>query len=99
VDPAGGLNALLPVPELLTVREVVDILKISPDSVTNKFQDFPGVIDIGQKASRYGRAYRQLRIPLDGFYAGIAGFIRMFGFHSNLESATCVVSMPSVRPY
>jgi hypothetical protein len=51
------------VPELLTVREVSEILRISPDSVTRRFQDFPGVIDLGHKETRFGRRYRVLRIP------------------------------------
>jgi hypothetical protein len=49
--------------ELLTVREVADILKISPDSVTRKLQNYPGVIDLGQPETRYGKRYRVLRIP------------------------------------
>jgi hypothetical protein len=53
----------LPIPELLTVREVADILKISTDSATRKLQDYPGVIDIGQPETRYGKRYRVLRIP------------------------------------
>jgi hypothetical protein len=51
------------VPELLTVREVAALLKISPDTVTRRFQRFPGVIDIGQPETRYGKRYRVLRIP------------------------------------
>jgi hypothetical protein len=53
------------IPELLTVREVAAILKTSEDTVVRRFENLKGVIDIGQKASRYGRAYRQLRIPAD----------------------------------
>jgi hypothetical protein len=37
------------VPELLTVREVATLLKISPAAVTRRFQDLPGVIDWGAK--------------------------------------------------
>jgi hypothetical protein len=51
------------IPELLTVREVAALLKISPESVTRKFQDFPGVIDLGSKETRFKRAYKVLRIP------------------------------------
>jgi hypothetical protein len=51
------------IPELLTVREVADILKISPDSVTRRFQNYPGVVDVGQPETRFGKRYRVLRIP------------------------------------
>jgi hypothetical protein len=50
------------IPELLTVREVADILKISPDSVTRKLQDYPGVIDIGQPETPTRKSYRKLQI-------------------------------------
>jgi hypothetical protein len=53
----------LEVPELLTVREVSVLLKVSPDSVTRKFQDLPGVIDLENKGTRFKRAYKALRIP------------------------------------
>lgn len=51
------------IPELLRVREVATLLKISPGSVTRKFQDLPGVIDLGSKETRVKRAYKVLRIP------------------------------------
>jgi hypothetical protein len=51
------------IPELLTVREVAKLLKISPDSVTRRFQALPGVIDLGSKETRFRRAYKVLRIP------------------------------------
>jgi hypothetical protein len=58
------------VPELLTVREVAALLKISPGSVTRRFQNLPGVIDLGSPETRFKRAYKVLRIPrpvLEGF--------------------------------
>jgi hypothetical protein len=51
------------VPELLTVRGVAAFLTISPDSVTRRFQGLPGVIDLGNKETRFKRAYKVLRIP------------------------------------
>lgn len=51
------------IPELLSVREVAAILKVSPDSVTRKFQTLPGVIDLGSPESRFKRSYKVLRIP------------------------------------
>ncbi len=61
----GGQHVPIQIPELLTVREVAAILKTSEDTVVRRFENLKGVIDIGQKASRYGRPYRQLRIPAD----------------------------------
>jgi DNA-binding transcriptional regulator YhcF (GntR family) len=54
---------MMEVPELLTVREVAALLKISPDTVTRRFQKFPGVIDLGVRETRFKRAYKVLRIP------------------------------------
>ena len=51
------------VPEVLTVREVAALLKISPDSVTRRFQNLAGVIDLGSPETRFKRAYKVLRIP------------------------------------
>jgi DNA-binding transcriptional regulator YhcF (GntR family) len=51
------------VPELLTVREVAALLKISPESVTRRFQNLPGVIDLGSPETRFKRAYKVPRIP------------------------------------
>jgi hypothetical protein len=51
------------IPELLTVREVSAILKISPESVTRRFQNLAGVIDLGSPETRFKRCYKVLRIP------------------------------------
>jgi hypothetical protein len=53
------------IPELLTVREVAALLKVSPDPrlVSRRFQNLPDVIDLGSKEKRYKRAYKVLRIP------------------------------------
>jgi hypothetical protein len=51
------------VPELLSVREVAAILKLSPESVTRRFENYPGVIDLGSPETRFARCYKVLRIP------------------------------------
>jgi hypothetical protein len=51
------------VPELLSVREVAAILKLSPHSVTRRFESYPGVIDLGSPETRFKRCYKVLRIP------------------------------------
>jgi hypothetical protein len=33
--------------EFLEVREVAALLEVSPGTITRKFQDYPGVIDLG----------------------------------------------------
>jgi hypothetical protein len=50
-------------PSLLTVREVAAILKLSPESVTRRFENYPGVINLGKPETRFKRAYQVLRIP------------------------------------
>jgi len=49
--------------ELLTVREVATVVKMSDDAVTRIFAKLPGVIDFGQAETRDKRRYRVLRIP------------------------------------
>jgi hypothetical protein len=49
--------------EFMTPQEVADILKVSVDTVVRRFEDFPGVIDIGSEETRHKRRYRVLRIP------------------------------------
>ena len=50
--------------ELLTVKEVAEILKVSEDTVLRRFANRPGVIDIGTAEDFRGRkrGYRVLRI-------------------------------------
>ena len=48
--------------ELLTVRDVAQILQIGEDSVIRRFAKVEGVIDLG-KSSLGIRRYRVLRIP------------------------------------
>jgi len=52
-------------PEMLTIREVADALKVCEASVTKWFADFPGVIDLGtpELVRRHKRRKRCLRIP------------------------------------
>jgi hypothetical protein len=51
------------IPELLTVRQAAEILKLSTDSVSRKFADLPGVINLGSEESFSKRRYNVLRIP------------------------------------
>jgi hypothetical protein len=48
----------------LTVTEVAQILRVSPDTVSRQFANQPGVVNLGRTESRRKRLYRQLRIPL-----------------------------------
>jgi hypothetical protein len=51
------------IPEYLTVEEVASILKVSTDTVIRKFENRPGVLDLGSGEGRFKRRYRVLRIP------------------------------------
>jgi hypothetical protein len=56
-------NPSVEVPELLTVREVASLLKLSHDSITRRFENYPGVMGLGSPETRFKRAYKVLRIP------------------------------------
>ena len=49
--------------ELLTLRDVAEVMKISEDSASRIFGKMEGVIDLGQSSGRRHRRYRILRIP------------------------------------
>lgn len=49
--------------EFFTVDEVAKMLKVSRDTVSRRFENEPGVIDLGVPTRRYKRRYRVLRIP------------------------------------
>ena len=49
--------------EYMTPTEVAGILKVSTDTVIRKFQNRPGVLNLGRGESRFKRRYRTLRIP------------------------------------
>ena len=49
--------------DFLTPAEVADILKVCEKTVIRRFEDYPGVIDIGSEETRRKRRYRVLRIP------------------------------------
>jgi hypothetical protein len=49
--------------ELLTVKDVAAVMKISEDAVTRIFAKVDGVIDLGRTETRSRRRYRILRIP------------------------------------
>jgi hypothetical protein len=58
--------------DYLTVDQVAAILNMSPDSVSRKFGDRDGVIDVGSAETLHKRRRRILRIPrsaLDRFIA------------------------------
>ena len=62
--------------QLLTVREVAGVLRLSEDAVTKRFAKVPGVIDMGRAETRNRRQYRVLRIPrsvLEKYLATKAG--------------------------
>lgn len=52
-------------PEILTVGDVAQFLKVSEDSVIRWFADIPGVLDLGtpELVRRHKRRKRCLRIP------------------------------------
>jgi hypothetical protein len=49
--------------EYLTSGEVAAILKVSPDTIIRRFENLPGVLDLGSGEGRFKRRYRVLRIP------------------------------------
>jgi len=55
--------------EYLTPQEISTILKVSVDTITRKFENIRGVVDLGSKESRFSRRYRTLRIPRTVFEA------------------------------
>ncbi len=50
--------------ELMTVKDVAEVLKVSEDTVVRRFAKMKGVIDLGVGESRHKRRYRVLRIPV-----------------------------------
>jgi hypothetical protein len=60
-------------PEYLTPQEVAAILKVSPRQVIRNFQSQPGVIDLGNRETRFKRRYRVLRIPRETLERFIVG--------------------------
>ena len=55
--------------EYLSPKEIADLLKISVDTVTRRFENRPGVLNLGSDESRFTRRYRVLRIPRTVFEA------------------------------
>jgi hypothetical protein len=55
--------------EYLTPQEIAELLKVSVDTVTRKFENRRGVLDLGSSESRFTRRYRTLRIPRSVFEA------------------------------
>jgi Helix-turn-helix domain len=49
--------------EYLTPAEVAEILKVSLNTVIRRFENVPGVIDLGSTEKMHRRRYRTLRIP------------------------------------
>jgi hypothetical protein len=59
----GNRCTFPPITEYLTPAEVAAILKVSTDTVIRKFENRPGVLNLGTDESRFKRKYRTLRIP------------------------------------
>jgi hypothetical protein len=62
--------------ELMTVKDVSEVLKISEDTVVRRFARVKGVIDLGTGETRNKRRYRVLRIPVsvvEGHLARLSG--------------------------
>ena len=55
--------------EYLSPKEIADLLKVSVDTVVRRFENRPGVLDLGSPESRFTRRYRVLRIPRPVFEA------------------------------
>lgn len=49
--------------ELMTVKDVAEVLKVAEDTVVRRFAKAKGVIDLGVGETRHKRRYRILRIP------------------------------------
>lgn len=49
--------------ELMTVKDVAEVLKVGEDTVVRRFAKVKGVIDLGVGETRHKRRYRILRIP------------------------------------
>jgi hypothetical protein len=52
----------LQISEFLTPAEVAEILKVNVKTIIRRFEEFPGVVDLGSEETRYKRRYRTLRI-------------------------------------
>ncbi|MBN9615251.1 MAG: hypothetical protein BGO25_18180 [Acidobacteriales bacterium 59-55] len=63
-----NINAAADV-EYLTPQEIAELLKVSTNTVTRKFERRNGVLDLGSSESRFTRRYRVLRIPRTVFEA------------------------------
>jgi hypothetical protein len=53
--------------ELLTPEYIAKELHVSYQTVMRRFENRPGVIDIGTPETRFKRRYRVLRIPRECF--------------------------------
>lgn len=49
--------------QFFSVKQLAEILGISPDSVVRKFSRLKGVVDLGSRGSLNKRRYRFLRFP------------------------------------
>jgi hypothetical protein len=49
--------------QFFTVDEIAKLLKISRNTVIRRFENEPGVLDLGSPEPRHKRRYRVLRIP------------------------------------
>jgi hypothetical protein len=53
--------------EYLTPDEAAAILRVSPDTITRKFENRKGVLDLGSPETCHKRRRRVLRIPREVF--------------------------------
>ena len=58
--------------EFFTVKEVAQLLRVSVDTVTRRFEGLPGVLNLGSSESRFRRRYSVLRIPKSALNSFIA---------------------------
>jgi hypothetical protein len=55
--------------EYFTPQQIAELLKVSVDTVVRKFENRPGVLNLGSAESRFTRRYRTIRIPRTAFEA------------------------------
>ncbi len=53
----------MPEQEWFTVVEVAKMLKVGRDTITRRFENEPGVVDLAVPTRRHKRRHRILRIP------------------------------------
>jgi hypothetical protein len=54
---------MIQISEFLTPAEFAKILKVNVKTIIRRFEDFPGVVNLGSAEKRFKRRYRVLRTP------------------------------------